>query len=85
MVPTLNVNHISHAHMPLPLPLPRVCSQYIFILQNKIQKPYMLRTNKFGEENDKYYSQKINLEKNNCKNMFSENKLRENKHLRFFF
>ena len=33
------------------------------ILQNKIQKTYILRTNKFGEENGKYCSQKTKLKK----------------------
>ena len=33
------------------------------ILRNKIQKTYILHTNKFGEENGKYYSQKTKLEK----------------------
>ena len=45
------------------------------ILRNKILKIFILRTNKFDEQNDKYCSKKIGT--NICKNMFFENKLRK--------
>jgi len=45
------------------------------ILRNKILKTYILRKNKFGEQHGILFKKKFGT--NICKNMFSENKLRE--------